>query len=52
MARFNPQTLRMRESVPHIPALEERARREYAGACAMVENMDWNMGRILSLIHI
>ena len=26
--------------------LEERARREYAGACAMVENMDWNMGRI------
>ena len=46
MARFNPQTLRMRENVPHIPALEERARREYAGACAMVENMDWNMGRI------
>ena len=46
MARFNPQTLRMRENVPHIPALEERARGEYAGACAMVENMDWNMGRI------
>ena len=42
----NLQTLRMRENVPHIPALEERARREYAGACAMVENMDWNMGRI------
>lgn len=46
MRRHNPATMRMRPNVPEVAAIQERARREYAGACAMVENMDDNVGRI------
>lgn len=50
-AKFNPQTLKMRPNVPPLPEIEDRARREYAGACAMVENMDHNMGRIMQKLR-
>jgi arylsulfatase A-like enzyme len=46
MARKNPAQLEMRPNVPRIPAVEQVARREYAGYCAMIENWDWNIGRI------
>lgn len=45
-ARFNPQQLRLRGNVPHIDQVEKQARQELAGAYAMVENMDGNVGRI------
>lgn len=46
MDRFQPQQMKMRPNVPPIPRVEEQARRTYAGACAMVENLDWNVGRV------
>lgn len=46
MRRHNPNTLQMRPNVPHIPRVQEQARRELAGAYAMIENLDWNVGRI------
>jgi len=46
MANYNPAQLELRPNVPRIPSVEEVARRELAGAYAMVENLDWNVGRI------
>lgn len=46
MARHNPATVRLRPNVPAVPWVEERARRDLAGMYAMIENLDWNIGRI------
>ena len=46
MARHNPAQLVMRPNVPPVARVVDQARREYAGACAMIENLDWNIGRI------
>jgi arylsulfatase A-like enzyme len=46
MARHNPARLTMRPNVPDVPSIQERARREFAGACAQIENLDWNLGRV------
>jgi arylsulfatase A-like enzyme len=46
MARHQAAELKMRPNVPEVKSVMERARREYAGACAMIENLDWNVGRI------
>jgi arylsulfatase A-like enzyme len=46
MARHNPASLSLRPNVPRIPRVEEEARRELAGAYAMIENLDWNVGRV------
>jgi arylsulfatase A-like enzyme len=46
MARHNPATLAMRANVPPVARVQDRARREFAGACAMIENLDWNVGRV------
>ncbi len=45
-ARFNPQLLTLRKNVPEIDSVQKTARQELAGAYAMVENMDFNVGRI------
>lgn len=46
MARHNPGTVQLRPNVPAVPAVEQRARRDLAGMYAMIENLDWNVGRI------
>jgi arylsulfatase A-like enzyme len=46
MRNYNPATLELRANVPEIPWVEERARRDLAGAYALVENLDWNLGRV------
>lgn len=46
MAKHNPQNLTMRPNVPSVPRVQERARRELAGAYAQIENLDWNVGRV------
>jgi len=51
MARHNPAALRLRPNVPRFPRVEERARRELAGACAQVENLDWNVGRVIAFLR-
>ncbi len=44
--RHNPATLRLRPNVPDVPSIRARARRELAGYYGMIENLDWNVGRI------
>ena len=46
MARHNRAEIQLRPNVPNIPRIEEYARRELAGYYAMIENLDWNLGRI------
>jgi arylsulfatase A-like enzyme len=46
MTRYNASKLEMRPNMPHVKRVEERARREAAGYYAMIENLDWNFGRV------
>jgi arylsulfatase A-like enzyme len=51
MARHNPAALQLRPNVPRFPRIEDRMRKELAGACAQVENLDWNVGRVMALLQ-
>ena len=51
MARHNPGRIQLRPNVPPVPRIEERARRELAGYHAQIENLDHNVGRILTRLH-
>ena len=44
--RIHPTDLELRRNVPLIPDLERRARFDLAGYYAMIENLDYNIGRI------
>lgn len=46
MQRHTPGRIILRRNVPAVPWVEERARRELAGYYAMIENLDWNVGRL------
>ncbi len=46
MGRHNPARIELRPNVPPVPWITERARRGLAGYYAMIENLDWNLGRI------
>lgn len=46
MARHRPGQVQLRPDVPNLPSIEIRARRDLAGYHAMIENLDWNLGRI------
>ena len=43
-----PRQIALRPNVPAIPRVIEQARRELAGYYAMIENADWNIGRVLA----
>ena len=47
MSSINPQQLRLRGNVPDIDRIQEQARRELAGAYAMIRNLDDNIGRVV-----
>lgn len=46
MGRHTPAGVELRPNVPDVPRVVEQARRELAGYYAMVENLDWNLGRV------
>ena len=46
MSRHTPARVVVRPNVPNVPRIVEQARRELAGYHAMIENLDWNLGRI------
>jgi arylsulfatase A-like enzyme len=46
MARHTPARVQLRPNVPPIPRIQAQAQRDLAGAYAMVENLDWNVGRV------
>lgn len=51
MARHTPGQVILRSNVPPIERIEREARRDLAGYYAMIENLDWNIGRILNTLH-
>ena len=46
MRRHTPGAIHFRPNVPDIPRIRDQASRELAGYYAMIENLDWNVGRI------
>ncbi len=46
MRRHNPARIRLGPNVPDVPHITEQARRELAGYYALIENLDWNLGRV------
>ena len=48
LARHTPAQITLRPNVPAIPRVIDQARRELAGYYAMIENTDWNIGRVLA----
>ena len=46
MGRHNPARVELRPNVPAVPRVVDQARRELAGYYAMIENLDWNLGRL------
>lgn len=51
MRRHSAASVQLRPNVPEIPRVVQQARREFAGYCAMIENLDWNLGRILAALE-
>jgi arylsulfatase A-like enzyme len=50
MANYNPEKLELRPNVAHSDAIERQARRDLAGYYAMIENLDWNYGRVITAL--
>jgi arylsulfatase A-like enzyme len=50
MARHNPARIELRPNVPDVPRVVEQARRELAGYYAQIENLDWNVGRVIDAL--
>ena len=51
MRRHPIHEVSLRPNVPDLPHVTERARRDIAGSAAMVENLDWNVGRIVECLE-
>ncbi|MGI8990626.1 MAG: sulfatase family protein [Bryobacteraceae bacterium] len=51
MAKYNPERLQLRANVAHSSSIERQARRDLAGYCAMIENLDWNYGRVVRVLE-
>lgn len=50
MKKFSPSSIQLRKNVPEVARVTERVRRELSGAYAMIENLDWNIGRIIDTL--
>lgn len=46
MRRHTPGGVVLRANVPQVPSVLAKCRRELAGYYAMIENLDWNVGRV------
>ncbi len=50
MDRHNPRDIQLRPNVANVDRIVEQARRELAGYYAQIENLDWNVGRLLETL--
>lgn len=46
LAKHKPDSLHLRPNVPASEAYQTMAKEDIAGYCGMVENIDWNFGRV------
>jgi arylsulfatase A-like enzyme len=51
MQRHTPGRVVFRPNVPDIPRIRDQASRELAGYYAMIENLDWNVGRLRAALE-
>ena len=51
MGNYNPERLILRPDVAHVPKLQEQVRHDLAGYYAMIENLDWNYGRVIETLE-
>ncbi len=51
MQRHTSGRVVFRPNVPDIPRIRDQASRELAGYYAMIENLDWNVGRLRSALE-
>ena len=51
MARHSPDDVMLRPNVPAIRRVVDRARAELAGYYAQIENLDWNVGRVMAALR-
>ncbi|MCC6489794.1 MAG: sulfatase [Candidatus Hydrogenedentes bacterium] len=51
MARHRPEDIQLRPNVPNVARIVEEARRDLAGYYAMIENLDWNVGRVVRALE-
>ena len=51
LEKYTPEDVELRPNVPNLPRIVEPARKDLAGYYAMIENLDWNVGRILEAIE-
>lgn len=51
MKRHTPGNIKFRENVPDIPEVRREAARGLAGYYAMIENLDYNVGRIIKALE-
>jgi arylsulfatase A-like enzyme len=49
--KYDPERIVLRPNVPDIPRITGRARRDLAGYYAQIENLDWNVGRVLETLR-
>lgn len=49
--RHTPARIELRPNVPAHPHYQDEARRKLAGYYAMIENLDWNLGRIRAALR-
>lgn len=51
MGRHTPGQIQFRRNVPDLAWVRGRAAGELSGYYAMIENLDWNFGRIMEVLH-
>jgi arylsulfatase A-like enzyme len=51
MRNYNPAGLQLRPNVAHVDPIRRQARLDLAGYYAMIENLDWNYGRVVETLE-
>jgi len=51
MENYNPATLQLRPNVAHSDPIRQQVRQDLAGYYAMIENLDWNYGRVVEALE-
>lgn len=51
MRNYNPERIELRANVAHSRPIQQQARRDLAGYYAMIENLDWNYGRVIETLE-
>ena len=51
MGRHTPGQVELRPNVPPVARIIDKARRDLAGYYAMIENLDWIVGRVVQVLR-